>query len=682
VNRIQSCEIEVHSINSSQWLLYPERPQVLVGSVEQVLSHALMRPHGKDRRLWSISAGLVNNDCLIVYEDALQMGWALHTSIRFHQLKQEGNAIRSHSIWMVDQLTPQMIATHIDTADHAVPSVESIQINPNDLHRSDKLVLNATRTLKQSQINPSQGDTDSRYVKALVQSVQQQHVPHTLSLIVLNQVARVQSVFEQICQKTSIPCAIVHGEFRGDDKDWVNDQIGNVLDSGGIIVGSPALELDTQLCAQQVWIESSSWTSMTRRLLLCNRTGTQESATVHWIKVDPQRSYPYTRGEIEFTETQMRTLKNADTSTVRAIPYPRCDDLGLLPDAWKLSQLFNTDPDLNQSDSDISFLISGRRDSHLYVLWRPTEELDQPNREVPTLSELCRLNIGRFRQFYEKQRVLRYSTVSGWKQTPAKDLLPGQIVMLDLADGGYRDTKQAVPLGFTGQRKDLPDSALPGTTIPEEYRKTSLMLESRDRQSSKLTLSDAITKVAHQWQLIVTELSVELPKSDLEQAIESVLLGRATTLFQEGLNHFGNVWAKTTSNQSLEKVGDRPRYWYEVASTAIAAANPHTSDLALFLIAAHQGRIQVRLHPQPDDLKLSQNLPQHPTVLHGVAQDDTIDTTWTEQSIATQIDLQPFLTGQSRSWSRLCQTLLQQYGIFQLSYFEALISSSVWRILR
>ena len=51
------------------WDLYPEREAVLIGTQDMLLSRALNRGYALSRYRWPVQFGLLNNDCLWVYDE-------------------------------------------------------------------------------------------------------------------------------------------------------------------------------------------------------------------------------------------------------------------------------------------------------------------------------------------------------------------------------------------------------------------------------------------------------------------------------------------------------------------------------------------------------------------------------------------------------------------------------------
>jgi CRISPR-associated endonuclease/helicase Cas3 len=56
------------------WMMYPERPAILVGTQDILVSAALMRGYGVSRYRWPVDFALLNNDALCVFDEVQLTG--------------------------------------------------------------------------------------------------------------------------------------------------------------------------------------------------------------------------------------------------------------------------------------------------------------------------------------------------------------------------------------------------------------------------------------------------------------------------------------------------------------------------------------------------------------------------------------------------------------------------------
>jgi len=93
----------------AEWELSPEREAVLIGTQDMLLSRALNRGYAESRFRWPVSFGLVNSDCLWVFDEVQLMGPGLVTSAQLAAFRRLlGVFGPTHSLWMSATLNPRL----------------------------------------------------------------------------------------------------------------------------------------------------------------------------------------------------------------------------------------------------------------------------------------------------------------------------------------------------------------------------------------------------------------------------------------------------------------------------------------------------------------------------------------------------------------------------------------------
>ena len=67
----------------------PERPAILIGTQDMLLSRALNRGYGMSRYRWPMHFGLLNNDCLWVLDETQLMGPGLATACQLESFRRQ-----------------------------------------------------------------------------------------------------------------------------------------------------------------------------------------------------------------------------------------------------------------------------------------------------------------------------------------------------------------------------------------------------------------------------------------------------------------------------------------------------------------------------------------------------------------------------------------------------------------
>src|SRR5690606_32884639 len=98
---------------ATDWDLYPERDAILIGTQDMLLSRALNRGYGMSRYRWPMPFGLLNNDCLWVFDEVQLMDVGVATSAQLEGLRrvlQEAHPT-VQSIWMSATLDERWLET-------------------------------------------------------------------------------------------------------------------------------------------------------------------------------------------------------------------------------------------------------------------------------------------------------------------------------------------------------------------------------------------------------------------------------------------------------------------------------------------------------------------------------------------------------------------------------------------
>src|SRR5271157_2454520 len=178
--------VEVHvlmgGVDTEEWYLHPEKPAILIGTQDMLLSRALNRGYAASRFHWPIDFGLLNNDCLWVFDEPQLMGSGVSTSAQLAGLRQAlGTFGNCPSVWLSATLEPRWLAT-IDFAGRL--SDKTLELSSDDYDPKRPLF---TRMTAQKTLRPL-GMTASNDGKEVAEKVVKHHRGGTHTLVVLNTV--------------------------------------------------------------------------------------------------------------------------------------------------------------------------------------------------------------------------------------------------------------------------------------------------------------------------------------------------------------------------------------------------------------------------------------------------------------------------------------------------------------
>ncbi len=109
-------DVLMGGVEVGDWSLHPERPAILIGTQDMLLSRALNRGYAASRFHWPVDFGHLNNDCLWVFDEPQLMGNGVATSAQLAGLRAAlGTFGPCPSLWMSATLEPAWL----DTVDFA-----------------------------------------------------------------------------------------------------------------------------------------------------------------------------------------------------------------------------------------------------------------------------------------------------------------------------------------------------------------------------------------------------------------------------------------------------------------------------------------------------------------------------------------------------------------------------------
>lgn len=662
-----------------EWEKKPERPCIIVGTQDHLLSRALNRGYAMSRFRWSIPFGLLNNDCQWVYDEVQLMGAARQTSAQLQAFRSPdvfGSYGPSKSLWMSATLRPDFL----ETVDFPAPKKcleldkDTDKLNPSLARR-----LGAQKSIERAQVSYNKANKKD-YAKLLANEVLERHLPGTLTLVVLNRVDRAVEVYQalQKATKTSSGSAellLIHSRFRPGDRDTKQLRLTELertpTTAGAIVVSTQVVEAGVDLSARLLVTELCPYSSAVQRFGRCNRDGLQiDGGKIVWINIEDDY-LPYEEGELVFCREKLTQLVSASPTDLG--PIDKDEPSGLLLRKTDIKQLFETTADLAGEDVDVSRFIRDPNLRDVQVFWRELESeiTDEP---LPARSELCSVSINGLRDFIGPDRLAyRWNFAEErWEPADKRRLVAGQVYLIPSKCGGYSEE-----LGF---RKDSKTFVIPISS--ETKTKNGFSDDPRSWTRYMLELETHTTDVLLEMRSLINSLDhLRLPIEDLENTCWWHDYGKSHYTFQQTMTsglkagdprlHSETLWGKGISKG---KGHSRPGFRHEFAS-ALAALKHGVKPLVVFLIATHHGKIRFSVRPIPQE-QMKDGL----SSIRGVVSGDKLPPIkWEGWSIAeTELDLSVVQIGAQPGWMDSLLALLdsEDYGIFRLGYLEAIVRTA------
>ena len=369
-SRLPDPETGVHvlmgGVDEPRWFETPERPAVLIGTQDMLISRALMRGYAMSRFRWPVDFALLHNDAQWVFDEVQLMGSGLATSTQLEGFRRAlGTEVSSHSLWVSATLHPDWLRT-VDFQ-HRLTVWRVPRDFPADSQSIQvRKLIDAPKPIQQSSVTPmsaKKADLDA-YAKALAEEAQSLHQENNTTLVVLNTVARAQAVHKAL-QKMDIPSvclALIHSRFRPEDRTRQMDKLPHPGETKNlIVVATQAIEAGIDLSAAVMLTELAPPSSLTQRFGRVNRYGELNDSgggKVRWIDLiggdlGDSLAAPYEIDELKIGRERVATLTDAQPSNL--LP-PESDDCAYrsVIRSKDMLDLYDTDSDLTGFDVDIA----------------------------------------------------------------------------------------------------------------------------------------------------------------------------------------------------------------------------------------------------------------------------------------------------------------------------------------
>lgn len=686
------------SDSGGAWRLCPHRDAMLVGTQDMLLSRALNRGYGASRYVWPVDFGLLNSGTHWVFDEVQLMGPALPTSRQLAALRHKfGMARGCSSTWMSATVEPEWLAT-VDNPEVA----STVELDEED-RTGDLLVrLQARKTVRRAAVERTAG-----YEKRIAVLLAEAHRPGTLTLAIMNSVERAQRLHRELQKITSVKPVLLHARFRPPERQERYEDARVAEENGGFVVSTQVLEAGVDISARTLFTEAAPWPSIVQRAGRCNRDGRVDGEAVLWW-ARPPRSGPYEPEAVaasvevltglEGQQVTPESLAAAGTQPKRALhPVLRRRDV---------MDLFDTAPDLDGNDVDVSRFIRADADVDVYVAWRKVSagQAVQATRQ-PGRDERCPVPVSEVKRALAGGHLSRawwFDYVENeWVRCLPADVRPGRVLIAEAVSGCYD-----AHVGW--------DSSIRTPVPPVDGAAASVPVNGDAAQGADplsatgewIRLEDHLVEVRTEVEQISAELNtdggLDLAEDHLAAAALAGLwhdAGKAHPEFQQRLLSTAadsaererlaasGPWAK--SRQQTGGHGERRWFRHELASALALLGDPSVlpehaeQNLVAYLVAAHHGRVRLGIRAMPGE-KPPDEEPERLVALgvhDGEAFPDVQVTGLTLRPGRLNLGVMA-PTSAEASWSARMLALRDHpdLGPFRLGFLEALVRVADWRV--
>lgn len=684
-------EVAVHVLLGGQeppaedWRLRPETDQILVGTIDMLLSRALNRGYADGRYAWPIAFGLLNADCRWVFDEVQLMGPARATSAQLDGLRAKlGTALPCETMWVSATIDRAALQT-VDRPELG----DVLRLADDDRSGSLAARLDAEKVIERVDLVY---EAPAGVAKRVAQLSLERHVPGTRTIVVLNRVRDAQETFGALQRQRAAdgPAAVLlHSRFRPPDRAR---HLGSVLESpspaGRIVVSTQVIEAGVDLTSRTLITAVAPFSSIVQRLGRCNREGADDSATVLWLDRGPlandqaskKAAAPYAPQDLECTRAQLIDLEGQSLSPSRLeqINVTETRDAQAILRRRDLLDLFDTAPDLSGTDIDIAPFIRPDDERTVAVFFRdrsaraPTERDPLPTRDETV--QVPRTDLTKRRRWIPDYVNGSWLPLGGNQLPP-----PGATVMLDAAEGGYDPL-----IGWLPKAKGPVDLIAPKVSEPVEG------MAHTDAGTGPEELASHLAAVAQAATDLADVLALDEWAGELGAAAALHDVGKAHEVFQTLMRNAihaeadGRLWAKSGTRGGRYS---RPYFRHELASALalaktdgeISIPSPH---LTRYLVGAHHGRVRLAIRPAPGEVAPS-GAKENCRFALGVLDGDDLPPVETPlgRTPSVSLDLAPMELGADDSWVDSALALRDDpaLGPFRLGLLEAVLRMADWR---
>jgi len=414
--------------DKKNWDIYPEKPCILIGTQDMLLSRALNRGYGMSRYRWPMHFALLNNDCLWVLDEIQLMGPGLSTACQleaFRRMKDGAPPEGFGSFGAIGSATWYMSATHnpdlLQTrewrkAKAGRPTDFKFGLTDGEKSAAGGPVGERRNAVKRLELCKEYSFGNAKAEGALTDRILEQHgemmakigadlTPPPRTLIICNTVGRAVEVYRQLEKTKPKQCdlLLLHSRFRPHERREQVQRLESLdrtaFPEGQIVVATQVIEAGVDISSGVLWSEVAPLASLVQRLGRLNRAGEfnksawKPLAVIVGVGVEgapprekkeaqekregenKKRCLPYPLSACEEAWKALESLGgNASPANLEQIQHEIARSIPNCPYSLQRHELldfFDTDANLSLGFTDVSPFVRGLdEDTDIQVCWR------------------------------------------------------------------------------------------------------------------------------------------------------------------------------------------------------------------------------------------------------------------------------------------------------------------------
>ena len=260
-----------------EWARRPDQPWVMVSTVDQFGSRLLFRGYGTSRRMRSVHAGLVGNDCLVIL-DEVHLSRAFAATLQDFSSDGEVPPIRAVN----PELLPRRFKIVEMSATPTNTSGRRFELQDGDLEQSPLLrqIAEAPKRATLVAISGNRPPHESVPKKVLELIKKELREDENSVGVIVNRVRTARET-HKLLQERGFAAHLVTGRMRPIDKEGVLDRIGHCVDPDRdstpkertVVVATQAIEVGADFSFDALISEAAPIDSLCQRLGRLDRRG-------------------------------------------------------------------------------------------------------------------------------------------------------------------------------------------------------------------------------------------------------------------------------------------------------------------------------------------------------------------------------------------------------------------------
>lgn len=282
-----------------EWSIHPEKPAILIGTQDMLLSRALNRGYGMSRARWPMHFALLNNDALWLLDETQLMGPGVSTAAQLEAFRNEFKTLpdRPSVTWYASATTNEAQLQTREWRGKERPTDFYFGLSDSEKNESAGKVAMRRFARKQLDLHEDWDFGQPSCVmeiltrhRAMLDALRLQNADSNVprrTLVICNTVKRATAIFKALEASlknelvavsdnfiASPVLLLMHSRFRQREREQQRERLAAAItESGQIVVATQVIEAGVDISCAILWTDIAPLASLVQRLGRMNRAG-------------------------------------------------------------------------------------------------------------------------------------------------------------------------------------------------------------------------------------------------------------------------------------------------------------------------------------------------------------------------------------------------------------------------